>query len=102
MKFEPAHRFYYLLQAEESGDYVSVEDGVGCALQRPKRAAAACCSLTCLWRQVLAAGARRRVLGAVRRWAGRDVRRRHSDPAAEGRAARCGACGRAGAALHRG
>ena len=31
MKFEPAQSFYYLLQAEESGDFVSVEDGVGCA-----------------------------------------------------------------------
>ena len=39
MKFEPAQSFYYLLQAEESGEFVSVEDGVvGCALQRPKRA----------------------------------------------------------------
>ena len=33
MKFERAQSFYYLLQAEESGDFVSVdlEDGVGCA-----------------------------------------------------------------------
>ena len=43
MKFEPAPSFYYLLQAEESGEFVSVEDdGVGCA---PPASEARCCGV---------------------------------------------------------
>ena len=53
MKFEPAKSFYYLLQAEESGEFVSVEDdGVGCA---PPASEARCCGVS----DMLAPGSRR-------------------------------------------